>query len=45
MDNSIDNISIIKIDNNFNYGDNYSEINKKERNNCNSPKKLNTNKL
>ena len=45
MDNSIDNISIIKIDNNFNYGENYSEINKKERNNCNSPKKLNTNEF
>ena len=43
MDNSIDNISIIKIDNNFNYEENYSEINKKEKNNSNSPKKINRN--
>ena len=43
MDNSLDNISIIKIDNNFNYEENYPEINKKEKNNCNSPKKINRN--
>ena len=45
MDNSIDNISIIKIDNNFNYEENYPEINKIEKNNCNSPKKINRNEL
>ena len=43
MDNTLDNISIIKEDNNFNFVENSQKLNKKENNNPNSSKNINQN--
>ena len=45
MDNTIDNLSFIKEENNFNFMENSQKLNKKEYVNYNPSKKLNKNKF